>query len=88
MYTKAGEKEFLKLYIGFSRCHQTSIWLALMVLLSSAPKRTMYNFKDSFFPIMSLLVEYNMFFIYICILPYPSQNSQCVLAMKASNKWL
>ena len=54
MYTKAGEKEFLKSYIGLSSCHITStgqpahsagingaVYLGL--------QRTMYDFKTSFF---------------------------------------
>ena len=55
MYTKAGEKEFLKSYIGLLSCHLTSTGrpahLAGMngvVLLG--PQRTTYDFKNSFFP--------------------------------------
>ena len=42
MYTKSGEKEFLKLYIGLSSCHLTTTG-------RPALKRTMYDFKNSFF---------------------------------------
>ena len=49
MHTKSGEKEFLKSYIGLSSCHLTRT-SRLAHSAGSAIKRTMYDFKNSFFP--------------------------------------
>ena len=78
MYTKAGEKEFLKLYIGLSSCHQNRptgpfgwhIWCSLAE--PSKGQCTISKILSSL--VFSLFIEQNIFFpetCFACIISEP-----------------